>query len=131
MTREGGGSSYSSHMRGVALSLLVMGLSLVTIIIAYESFGHVGPKFSADLLVKQQASAKEAIWFTSNACYYERLPVTCSSVVEEYYPKQAIVIMSNMEYTSQSYVTLIGNFDRCYIPTAVITFQFVRITYRV
>jgi hypothetical protein len=50
MTREGGGSSYSSHMRGVALSLLVMGLSLVAILIAYESFGHVGPKFSADLL---------------------------------------------------------------------------------
>ena len=54
MTREGGGSSYSSHMRGVALSLLVMGLSLVAILIAYESFGHLGPKFSADLLVKQQ-----------------------------------------------------------------------------
>ena len=54
MTREGGGSSYSSHMRGVALSFLVMGLSLVAIIIAYESFGHVGPKFSVYLLVKQQ-----------------------------------------------------------------------------
>ena len=41
-------------MRGVALSLLVMGLSLVSILIAYKYFGHLGPKFSADLLVKQQ-----------------------------------------------------------------------------
>ena len=39
-------------------------------------------------------STKEAIWFTSNACYYELLPVTCSSVIEKYYPKQAIVIMT-------------------------------------
>src|SRR4029079_86928 len=40
-------------------------------------------------------SAKKAIWFTTKACYYERLPVTCSSVIEEYCPKQAIVIMSH------------------------------------
>ena len=59
MTREGGGPSYSSHMSGVALSLLVMGLSLVAVIIAYEAFGHVGPKFSADLLVKQQAALRK------------------------------------------------------------------------
>jgi hypothetical protein len=52
-------SSYSPHMRGVALSLLVMGLSLTGIIIAYVSFGHVGPKFSAELLVKQQASLRK------------------------------------------------------------------------
>jgi hypothetical protein len=59
MTREGGGPSYSSHMSGVALSLLVMALSLVAVIIAYEAFGHVGPKFSADLLVKQQAALRK------------------------------------------------------------------------
>lgn len=51
-------SSYSTNMRGVALSILVMGLALVVIIIAYVSFGHIGPKFSADLLVKQQASLR-------------------------------------------------------------------------
>lgn len=51
-------SSYSSNMRGVALSILVMGISLIAIIIAYVSFGHIGPKFSADLLVKQQASLR-------------------------------------------------------------------------
>ncbi|HEX9319953.1 MAG TPA: hypothetical protein VF884_13555 [Nitrososphaeraceae archaeon] len=53
------GSSYSPHMRGVALSLLVMGLSLAGIIMAYISFGHVGPKFSAELLVKQQAGLRK------------------------------------------------------------------------
>jgi hypothetical protein len=57
MARESA-SSYSSNMRGVALSILVMGLALVVIIIAYVSFGHIGPKFSADLLVKQQASLR-------------------------------------------------------------------------
>jgi len=46
-------------MRGVALSILVMGLSLLVIIIAYKSFGHIGPKFSADLLVKQQAGLRK------------------------------------------------------------------------
>ena len=50
-----GSSSYSHNMRGVALSILVMGISLSIIILAYISFGHIGPKNSADLLVKQQA----------------------------------------------------------------------------
>lgn len=53
------GTSYSPHMRGVALSILVMGLSMVGIIISYVSFGHVGPKFSAELLVSQQASLRK------------------------------------------------------------------------
>jgi hypothetical protein len=57
MARESA-SSYSSNMRGVALSILVMGIAIVVIIIAYISFGHIGPKFSADLLVKQQASLR-------------------------------------------------------------------------
>ncbi|MGG6460777.1 MAG: hypothetical protein ACM3JQ_05050 [Candidatus Eiseniibacteriota bacterium] len=53
------GSSYSPHMRGVALSILVMGLSMVGIIISYVSFGHIGPKFSADLLIKEQAALRK------------------------------------------------------------------------
>lgn len=52
-------SAYSPHMRGVALSILVMGLSMVGIIIAYVSFGHIGPKFSADLLIKEQAALRK------------------------------------------------------------------------
>jgi hypothetical protein len=57
------GSPYSPHMRGVALSLLVMGLSITGIIMAYVSFGHVGPKFSAELLVKQQAALRKEYGF--------------------------------------------------------------------
>jgi len=36
------------HMKGVALSILVMGISLMGIIIAYVVFGHIGPSFSAE-----------------------------------------------------------------------------------
>jgi hypothetical protein len=53
------GTSYSANMRAVAWSILIMGLSLVGIIIAYISFGHIGPNFSSDLLVKQQAILRE------------------------------------------------------------------------
>ena len=53
------GTSYSANMRAVAWSILIMGLSLVAIIIAYISFGHIGPNFSSDLLVKQQATLRE------------------------------------------------------------------------
>jgi hypothetical protein len=43
-----------------------MGLSLVAIIIAYISFGHIGPSFSSDLLVKQQATLREHYNLPSN-----------------------------------------------------------------
>ena len=51
--------SYSSHMRGVALSILVMGIALVAIIISYISFGYIGPSFSSDLLIKQQQALRK------------------------------------------------------------------------
>lgn len=51
--------SYSSNMRAVGLSILVMGVSLVGIMIAYVSFGHIGAKHAADLLVKQQAALRK------------------------------------------------------------------------
>jgi hypothetical protein len=46
-------------MRAVAWSILIMGLSLVAIIMAYISFGYIGHSFSSDLLVKQQATLRE------------------------------------------------------------------------
>ena len=46
-------------MRGVALSILVMGLSILGIIIAFVSFGYIGPNFSAELLDKQQAELRK------------------------------------------------------------------------
>lgn len=50
------------HMKGVALSILVMGLSLAVVIIAYVMFGHIGPSFSAERINVQQAEAKRRIW---------------------------------------------------------------------
>ena len=47
------------HMKGVALSILVMGLSLAVIIIAYLMFGHIGPSFSAERINVQQAELRD------------------------------------------------------------------------
>jgi hypothetical protein len=47
------------HMKGVAWSILVMGLSLVVIIIAYVTFGHIGPSFSAERINVQQAELRQ------------------------------------------------------------------------
>jgi hypothetical protein len=52
------GSGYF-HMKGVALSILLMGLSLVGIIIAYVIFGHIGPSFSAERINEQQAELRK------------------------------------------------------------------------
>ena len=53
------GSSYTPHITGAALSILVMGISLLVIIIAYVSFGHLGPKFSENLMQVQQATLRK------------------------------------------------------------------------
>lgn len=52
------GSGYF-HMKGVALSILLMGLSLAGIIIAYIIFGHIGPSFSAERINEQQAELRK------------------------------------------------------------------------
>jgi hypothetical protein len=54
----GGGYGYV-HMKGVALSILVMGISLMGIIIAYVVFGHIGPSFSAERINVQQAELRK------------------------------------------------------------------------
>ncbi len=46
-------------MKGVAWSILVMGLSLVVIIIAYVMFGHIGPSFSSERINVQQAELRQ------------------------------------------------------------------------
>jgi hypothetical protein len=46
-------------MKGVALSILLMGLSLLGIIIAYVIFGHIGPSFSAERINVQQAELRK------------------------------------------------------------------------
>ena len=47
------------HMKGVALSILVMGLSLAVVIITYLMFGHIGPSFSAERINVQQAELRD------------------------------------------------------------------------
>ena len=56
--RAHSGSGYF-HMKGVALSILLMGLSLVGIIIAYVLFGYIGPSFSAERINVQQAELRK------------------------------------------------------------------------
>ena len=46
-------------MKGVALSILVMGISIGIIIIAYIVFGHIGPSFSAERINTQQAELRQ------------------------------------------------------------------------
>lgn len=46
-------------MKGVALSILVMGLSLAVVIIAYVMFGHIGPSFSSERINVQQAELRD------------------------------------------------------------------------
>lgn len=46
-------------MKGVAWSILAMGLSLAAIMIAYVMFGHIGPSFSAERINVQQAELRE------------------------------------------------------------------------
>jgi hypothetical protein len=47
------------HMKGVAWSILAMGLSLAIIIVAYVIFGHIGPSFSAERINEQQAELRK------------------------------------------------------------------------
>jgi hypothetical protein len=47
------------HLSGVGWSLLVMGLSLTVVILAWLWFGHIGPTFSQDVLAEQQKKLRE------------------------------------------------------------------------
>ncbi len=47
------------HLSGVGWSLLVMGLSLTVVILAWLWFGHIGPTFSEDVLAEQQRILRE------------------------------------------------------------------------
>ncbi|MFL6488600.1 MAG: plastocyanin/azurin family copper-binding protein [Nitrososphaera sp.] len=54
-----GNKGYSSHMRGVAWGILVMGVSLAVIITLYIGFGHIGPAFSTQIMQQQQESLRK------------------------------------------------------------------------
>lgn len=60
MPGHGGESNgYERRMKGVALTILVMGLSLATIFLLYVWFGHIGPKFSTTRMEQQQDELRE------------------------------------------------------------------------
>ena len=50
---------YSPHMHGVALGILVMGISLAVIIILWIEFGYIGSAFSTQVMQKQQESLRK------------------------------------------------------------------------
>jgi len=50
---------YSPHMRGVALGILVMGVSLAAIIILWATIGYIGPDFSTQVMERQQTWLNE------------------------------------------------------------------------
>jgi plastocyanin len=54
-----GSKGYSPHIRGVALGILVMGISLAAIIMLWESFGHLGSGFSTEVMEQQQERLNE------------------------------------------------------------------------
>ena len=53
------GKGYSPHMRGVALGILVMGISLAAVIILWTTFGYLGPNFSTQVMERQQERLHE------------------------------------------------------------------------
>jgi plastocyanin len=50
---------YSAHMRGVALGILVMGVSLAVVIILWIEFGYIGPAFSTQVMQQQQETLRK------------------------------------------------------------------------
>ena len=45
---------YTPHMRGVALGILVMGISLAAVIVLWVTIGYQGPDFSTQVMERQQ-----------------------------------------------------------------------------
>ena len=58
-SHDEGSKGYSPHMRGVALGILVMGISLAVIILLWIEFGYRGPTFSTQIMQQQQESLRK------------------------------------------------------------------------
>ena len=54
---------YGSHMKTVALSILVMGISLAIVIVLWVWFGWIGPGFSDEVLRHQQKDLRNQYGF--------------------------------------------------------------------
>ena len=59
-TSEGG---YGPHMKTVAWSILVMGVSLAIVIVLWLWFGWIGPGFSDEVLRHQQTELRQQYGF--------------------------------------------------------------------
>jgi hypothetical protein len=57
--RDEGKQPSGYKLTGVALAILVMGLSLTAVIIAYLSYGHIGSSFSTGVLQTQQEELRK------------------------------------------------------------------------
>lgn len=53
------GGYYSKDMKIVAWSILVMGISLAIIMVLWAWFGHIGPRFSDEVLLDQQKDLRD------------------------------------------------------------------------
>ncbi len=53
------GGYYGRNMKIVAWSILVMGISLALVIVLWVWFGHIGPRFSDEVLLDQQRTLRE------------------------------------------------------------------------
>lgn len=62
MAHEGGYGS-SPHMKTVAWSILVMGVSLAVVIVLWAWFGWIGPNFSDEVMRNQQEELREQYGF--------------------------------------------------------------------
>jgi hypothetical protein len=58
-----GGYGSSPHMKMAAWSVLVMGISLAIVIVLWVWFGYIGPKFSEEVLLEQQATLRDEYGF--------------------------------------------------------------------
>jgi hypothetical protein len=47
------------NLTGVALAILVMGISLAAVILLWVWIGHIGPSYSADTLAGQQKTLRK------------------------------------------------------------------------
>ena len=62
MAHETGYGS-SPQMRTIALSILVMGISLAIVIVLWVWFGWIGPSFSDDVMRDQQKTLRDQYGF--------------------------------------------------------------------
>jgi hypothetical protein len=56
---DAGGGGYGPHMKTVALTILVMGVSIALVIVLWIWFGHVGAPYSFNRLTDQQAELRQ------------------------------------------------------------------------